>query len=432
MVPSPPQETEITRPMPVQSQPSMAKPPAPTSPPFRTRSQPSSNPEMTHYSGMSSQDPNLGSKAESLPQPPPPSPQNLRIRTQLPTMSYPSRVSLTSTVMQVLTDQPGFMILVVGKRGSGKSSLVDAAFGVDMSAAINFVFHPDDNHHLIIHESAGLEPGDIQGLRAIQDFISDRTDSSRSARERLHAVWICVPSSDAISGNVGESVEEILSMRRDRVPVVVAFIKSDLGFPQISGPDGVNSQFQDRATFRAYVQFDQLCRLLFRWEPEDVPAELISVMPQYGALINDLIVMTDRFVMGRRASTPSARSSSKGTNFRTASTPLAWSVALRASRDITIQASIEIGRSRYWRNLRSSPDFASQPLKSCLNSIHIDIVKILVKIWNLHYRNSVSSHQLPAVLTAQPHQYLSSNRFKINMSQVVKDPAVSADGASQR
>ena len=56
-------------------------------------------------------------------------------------------------------------------------------------AAINFVFHPDDNHHLIIHESAGLEPGDIQGLRAIQDFISDRTDSSRSARERLHAVW---------------------------------------------------------------------------------------------------------------------------------------------------------------------------------------------------------------------------------------------------
>lgn len=63
---------------------------------------------------------------------------------------------------------------------------------------------------------------------------------------------------------------------RDRVPVVVAFIKSDLGFPQISGPDGVNSQFQDRATSRAYVQFDQLCRLLFRWEPEDVPAELIS------------------------------------------------------------------------------------------------------------------------------------------------------------
>ena len=95
-------------------------------------------------------------------------------------------------------------------------------------------------------------------------------------------------------------------------------------------------------------------------------------MPQYGALINDLIVMTDRFVMGRRASTPSARSSSKGTNFRTASTPLAWSVALRASRDITIQASIEyvvylptliqfiylvlrIGRSREYIDLTDLP-----------------------------------------------------------------------------
>ena len=56
---------------------------------------------------------------------------------------------------------------------------------------INFTFRPDDNHHLIVHESAGLEPGDAhwQGLRAIRDFISNRTDPSRAAAERLHAIW---------------------------------------------------------------------------------------------------------------------------------------------------------------------------------------------------------------------------------------------------
>jgi hypothetical protein len=54
---------------------------------------------------------------------------------------------------------------------------------------INFPFRPDDNHHLIVHESAGLEPGDAQGLRAIRDFISSRTDPSRAAAERLHAIW---------------------------------------------------------------------------------------------------------------------------------------------------------------------------------------------------------------------------------------------------
>ena len=57
------------------------------------------------------------------------------------------------------------------------------------SADINFAFRPDDNHRLIVHESAGLEPGDTQGLRAIQDFISNRTDPSCAAGERLHAIW---------------------------------------------------------------------------------------------------------------------------------------------------------------------------------------------------------------------------------------------------
>ena len=67
---------------------------------------------------------------------------------------------------------------------------------------------------------------------------------------------------------------------------------------------------------------------------------LFAVMPQYGALVNNLVVTTDRFMMGSRTA-PSSRSSSQGANLRIAPAPLAWSVALRVSRDITIQASIE-------------------------------------------------------------------------------------------
>jgi hypothetical protein len=54
---------------------------------------------------------------------------------------------------------------------------------------INFPFRPDDNHRLIVHECSGLELGDAQGLQAIRDFISDRTDPSRAAQGRLHAIW---------------------------------------------------------------------------------------------------------------------------------------------------------------------------------------------------------------------------------------------------
>jgi hypothetical protein len=143
----------------------------------------------------------------------------------------------------------------------------------------------------------------------------------------------------------------------ESAPVVVAFTKSDLAFPHISGSESGHYQYQDRTRTRAYAQCEQLCSSLFRREAGDVPAELVSgdyfysvrnvrwtssfaVMPQYDALINNLIVTTDRFLMGS-GTVPSSQWSSKGAKPRIAPAPLAWSVALRASRDITIQASIE-------------------------------------------------------------------------------------------
>ena len=54
---------------------------------------------------------------------------------------------------------------------------------------INFAYRPDDNHHLIVHESSGFETGDAQGFRAIRDFIANRTDPNRPAAEKLHAIW---------------------------------------------------------------------------------------------------------------------------------------------------------------------------------------------------------------------------------------------------
>jgi hypothetical protein len=70
------------------------------------------------------------------------------------------------------------------------------------------------------------------------------------------------------------------------------------------------------------------------------PHRLFAVVPQYSGLINNLIVTTDRLIMGSRTA-PSSRSSSQGAKPRISPAPLAWAVALRASRDITIQASIE-------------------------------------------------------------------------------------------
>src|SRR6267154_896425 len=102
---------------------------------------------------------------------------------------------------------------------------------------------------------------------------------------------ICIPTSDAVDGNIGEGVDGIFNMRRGKrsdiqalynrliggsAPVVVAFTKSDLAFPHISGSESGHYQYQDRTRTRAYTQCEQLCRSLFRREARDVPAELVS------------------------------------------------------------------------------------------------------------------------------------------------------------
>lgn len=106
----------------------------------------------------------------------------------------------------------------MGERRSGKFSLINIATKVDIMAApgtatgkadINHGIHPKASHHLIVHEYPGFEPSDVQGLQDIQGTISYWTEPTRSAAEELHAIRICVPTSDAISGGIGEGVEEI-------------------------------------------------------------------------------------------------------------------------------------------------------------------------------------------------------------------------------
>jgi hypothetical protein len=252
-------------------------------------------------------------------------------------------------VRQALPEHFKFRILVVGKSGSGKSSLIKAVFKVDVTAAperalgkadINVEFRPEDNRYLIVHECSGLDSqaSDSQDLQTIRDFISHRTDASRSPSEGLHAVWICVPASDAIDGRLGNGVEEILGMRN--VPVVVVFTKFDVVVSRVLFDiAGGNAQYHERARARAYTMYEEASRHLFHKDPRDVPVEIVSENPRFIDLIENLVVTTDRFITVSRA--PSTRAGVQGEKQRVGAVPLAWSAALRVNHDTIIQASIE-------------------------------------------------------------------------------------------
>ncbi|KAI0246861.1 hypothetical protein BJV78DRAFT_1286036 [Lactifluus subvellereus] len=332
--------------------------------------------------------------------------QSLSGTSHISTKADNSRPTLTSTVREVLSNNFRFSILVVGKSGSGKSSLMNSIFKVDMAAAqvngnsdIRAGFCPSDNRYLKIHEYSEFEPGDSQNLQIIRNFITDRTDAHLPASERLHAIWICVPASDLIDGNLGDGVEEILCMQK--VPVVPVFTKFDLLVSQVllDIADG-DPRYHEHAKARAQDMCEESCRRLLRKDSKDVPAEIVSRKPEFGDLIDKLIVTTRQVLAEPRAVvTPPKAQKAK---LRLPSPVLlAWSVAQRASHNVIIEASIEVGRSRYWCDLGSSPHLRDEHVKNCLNIIHADIVDV----WNLRDSN----------------QYLSSETFKAKVRDLVQE-----------
>jgi len=80
-----------------------------------------------------------------------------------------------------------------------------------------------------------------------------------------------------------------------------------------------------------------------------------------------------------------------------------FSAAQRLNTGIKIEASIDIGRLKYWSGLLSNTDFTGKKLRQCLDVIHRDIVSV----WNI--RNS---------------NYLAGEEFKAKMIVLVDDLVV--------
>ncbi|KAN0133594.1 hypothetical protein V8E53_008582 [Lactarius tabidus] len=325
-------------------------------------------------------------------------------------MNRLARRPLDSKVREVFAEDIKFRLLVVGERQCGKSSLIKAVFKADVTKAevkdthgkvdINVEFRPEDNRYLVVHECSGLgsQAGDTQDLRTIWDFISHRSDPSCPPSERLHAVWICIPTSDAIAGRFGEGMEEILGMKN--VPVILVLTKFDAVVSKVLFDIYRGDARQhEHARAGAHATYEDSLRRRFDKEPRDVLAEIVSVNPRYVDLIENLVVTTDGLVLGPRR--PSAGFGVPGERSRVSAVPLAWSAAVRVCHSILLQTSIEVGQSKYWRRLWSSVNFDDHPLKSCVNIIHVD----LVEIWNLNDSTG----------------YLSSDGFKAKMSHLVGD-----------
>jgi len=125
-----------------------------------------------------------------------------------------------------------------------------------------------------------------------------------------------------------------------------------------------------------------------------VPIKKVYGQPRFASTIEELIRATDKEIQ-EQTNTPGPPGPP-----HTEPHSLNFAAAQRANTDLKVDASIDVGRLKYWSGLLSHTDITGKKLRQCLDVIHYDIVSV----WNI--RNS---------------SYLASDDFKAKMTVLVDD-----------
>ncbi|KAI0449713.1 hypothetical protein F5B21DRAFT_493341 [Xylaria acuta] len=134
------------------------------------------------------------------------------------------------------TGVKAFRILVCGKTGVGKSTLINKVFGVEMTEEsttysqgvhdINTAFENPNHPGLLIHDSRGWQAGSDMELDEIAKFLRHRAFQKNPA-EALHVIWFCVNSDVSRIEEADRRTFEIIAQYSSDVPVFVIGTKKD-------------------------------------------------------------------------------------------------------------------------------------------------------------------------------------------------------------
>ncbi|PPQ81883.1 hypothetical protein CVT25_013877 [Psilocybe cyanescens] len=103
---------------------------------------------------------------------------------------------LPSQVEDTLGECPRFRILLVGKSGVGKSSLIAEIFNLDKekvkimlagNAEIEYGYTSPENPRFILHDSKGFEAGSGDNWTKVEKFLEQSRKSN--LLDKVHAIW---------------------------------------------------------------------------------------------------------------------------------------------------------------------------------------------------------------------------------------------------
>ncbi|KAF4979181.1 hypothetical protein FZEAL_4554 [Fusarium zealandicum] len=129
-----------------------------------------------------------------------------------------------------------FRILVCGKTGVGKSTLINKVFGVEMTEEsksynqgvhdINVAFESPKHPGLLIHDSRGWQAGSDTELELIAKFLRHRAFQEDPA-EALHVIWFCLDADVSRIEEADKRTFATIAQYSHQVPVFVVGTKKD-------------------------------------------------------------------------------------------------------------------------------------------------------------------------------------------------------------
>ncbi|KAI6008052.1 hypothetical protein EDC04DRAFT_3146517 [Pisolithus marmoratus] len=317
--------------------------------------------------------------------------------TVLPNMPAPAPSSapgnhegLRPTTEELIAQCPRFRVLVVGKSGVGKSSLINRIFGVQTAevaaerpgeAEIEREFIPSENNRLILHDSKGFEPGDSGNYDIVKSFIEKR-NNMRHIKDQLHVVWLCfqIPIPTFGERLLEDAAEAFLKIKKEvlgNTLTIVVFTKYDrlVSFMR-------QKMLGDPEAVQRYMQEYCIQPIQDFTGDKAVSTIAVSSKPKYEQSLKALITLTQDMVSSGFASPEN----------QVSAVPLAAAGAQRMLPTLKIALSIDVGKQRYWQALGSSTNFLGYKMEDCLHVIHVDIVSV----WNFY----------------DPCRYLNSEKFR--------------------
>ncbi|OAX40245.1 hypothetical protein K503DRAFT_634001 [Rhizopogon vinicolor AM-OR11-026] len=308
---------------------------------------------------------------------------------------------LPPTTDVIFQNCPQFRILVTGKSGVGKSSLIKHAFGLQDALTSDFArgeanidneFVSPQNNRFVLHDSNGFEAGDEDNFNKVREFIKRR--SNKPLKDQLHAIWLCLEIPHAGGRLLETGTEQFLALKREgklgNIPVVVVFTKFDVLIDQVdfdigSSLNGLSEDdIKERSKNGAETKLQEVCiGPLKIFSQSDIPHVAVSTEESYKETLAQLIQITERHVYEHVATDASVMTG----------------IAQRVDPKLKMETLIKVGKRTYWKALVSSIGFMNRDQKTCLRVLHTDIVTV----WN--FRDS--------------YKHLSSEEFRTLMVNMV-------------